>query len=92
MSKNNLLEMISKSFKKNDLEQCNYFLCCSALSAFCLKFNFFPVMQEIKDRENWLKEMEELGEGNKYKLIIEQQIQEKVREMNRLHTKISTQR
>lgn len=41
--------------------------------------------QDIKDREEWLKEMEQLGEGDKYRHIIEQQIQEKVREMSRLH-------
>ncbi|XP_030760632.1 UPF0193 protein EVG1 homolog [Sitophilus oryzae] len=45
---------------------------------------FDQLVQEIKEREEWLKEMDELGEGNKYKLIIEQQIQNKVREMDRL--------
>nr|CAH7763141.1 unnamed protein product [Callosobruchus chinensis] len=45
---------------------------------------FDQIMEEIKDREDWLKEMECLGEGNKYKHIIEQQIQEKVREMSKL--------
>lgn len=30
--------------------------------------------------------MQELGQGEKYRLIIEQQIQHKVREMNRLKT------
>lgn len=44
-------------------------------------------MQEIKERKDWLQEMENLGEGNKYRTIIEQQIQEKVREMNHLDTK-----
>lgn len=42
------------------------------------------VMREIKDREEWLREMEELGQGEKYKLIITQQIQSKVREMESL--------
>lgn len=41
-------------------------------------------MQEIKDREEWLKEMEELGEGAKYRLMIKQQIQEKFNEIEKL--------
>ncbi|XP_018569045.1 UPF0193 protein EVG1 homolog [Anoplophora glabripennis] len=45
---------------------------------------FDQLMQEIKDREDWLKEMEELGQGEKYRLIITQQIQSKVREMQNL--------
>ncbi|CAH1977917.1 unnamed protein product [Acanthoscelides obtectus] len=45
---------------------------------------FDQIMEEIKEREKWLKEMEFLGEGNKYRHIIAQQIQEKVREISRL--------
>ncbi|CAH1154489.1 unnamed protein product [Phaedon cochleariae] len=45
---------------------------------------FDELVREIKEREDWLKEMEEMGRGNQYKQIIEQQIQEKVREMNML--------
>ncbi|XP_074030592.1 UPF0193 protein EVG1 homolog [Leptinotarsa decemlineata] len=45
---------------------------------------FDQIVQEIKEREEWLKEMEALGQGNKYRQIIELQIQEKVREMNKM--------
>lgn len=38
-------------------------------------------MNEIKEREEFLKEMEVLGEGAKYKQVIQQQIQGKMREM-----------
>lgn len=44
------------------------------------------VVEEIKEREQWLKEMEDLGHGDKYRLIIEQQIQNKVREMQKMKT------
>ncbi|XP_072380958.1 UPF0193 protein EVG1 homolog [Diabrotica undecimpunctata] len=45
---------------------------------------FDQLVQEIRDREEWLKEMESMGQGEKYRQIIELQIQEKVREMNRM--------
>lgn len=41
-------------------------------------------MQEIKDREDWLREMEALGEGAKYRLMIQQQIQEKFKQIEKL--------
>lgn len=44
----------------------------------------FSVIEEIKEREQWLKEMEQIGHAEKYRLIIEQQIQNKVREMQKL--------
>ncbi|XP_066246066.1 UPF0193 protein EVG1 homolog [Euwallacea similis] len=47
---------------------------------------FDQLVQDIKEREQWLKEMEELGQGDKYRVIIEQQIQNKVIEMKRLKT------
>ncbi|CAH1100455.1 unnamed protein product [Psylliodes chrysocephalus] len=47
---------------------------------------FDQLMQEIKERENWLKEMERLGEADKYRQVIENQIQEKVRELDRMKT------
>ncbi|KAF7278949.1 UPF0193 protein EVG1 homolog [Rhynchophorus ferrugineus] len=49
---------------------------------------FDQLVEEIREREEWLKEMEQLGQGDKYRLIIEQQIQNKVRDMEKL--KIST--
>ncbi|KAJ8951562.1 hypothetical protein NQ318_020438 [Aromia moschata] len=42
------------------------------------------VMREIKEREEWLREMEELGQGDKYRAIIQQQIHAKIREMDKL--------
>ncbi|KAJ8923380.1 hypothetical protein NQ315_001938 [Exocentrus adspersus] len=45
---------------------------------------FDQLVEEIREREDWLKEMEELGLGNKYRLIITQQIQAKLREMESL--------
>ncbi|XP_066151920.1 UPF0193 protein EVG1 homolog isoform X2 [Euwallacea fornicatus] len=47
---------------------------------------FDQLVENIKEREQWLKEMEELGQGDKYRVIIEQQIQNKVREMQKLKT------
>ncbi|XP_017770947.1 PREDICTED: UPF0193 protein EVG1 homolog [Nicrophorus vespilloides] len=45
---------------------------------------FDEIKQEIKEREEWLKEMEALGEGDKYRLVINQQIQDRIREMRRM--------
>ncbi|EFA09132.2 UPF0193 protein EVG1 homolog [Tribolium castaneum] len=48
-------------------------------------FNRFDqLVHEIKEREEWLKQMEELGVGKKHKLVIQQQIQARVREMEKL--------
>lgn len=54
-----------------------------------LKFslNIFEVVKEIQERKDFLSEMEKIGEGDKYRLIIEQQIQARVREMERLKIK-----
>ncbi|RZB39072.1 UPF0193 protein EVG1 -like, partial [Asbolus verrucosus] len=38
---------------------------------------FDQLVNEIKEREEWLQKMEELGQGNKYRLVIQQQIQAK---------------
>ncbi|XP_019868086.2 UPF0193 protein EVG1 [Aethina tumida] len=40
--------------------------------------------QEILERQEWLEKMEALGMGDKFRPIIHQQIQAKLREMNRL--------
>ncbi|KAJ8927848.1 hypothetical protein NQ314_019650 [Rhamnusium bicolor] len=45
---------------------------------------FDQLLQEIREREEWLNEMEALGQGERYRPIIEQQIQSKVREMETL--------
>lgn len=49
-----------------------------------MNFFSFSVVKEIKEREEFLQKMEELGEGQKYKLVIQQQIQARVREMEKL--------
>lgn len=48
---------------------------------------FFLVVKEIEERKDFLAEMEKIGEANKFRHIIEQQIQARVREMGRLKTK-----
>ncbi|XP_060522731.1 UPF0193 protein EVG1 homolog [Cylas formicarius] len=45
---------------------------------------FDELLKEIKERQDWLREMQELGEDKKYRPIIEQQIQNKVRELEKL--------
>ncbi|XP_022905152.1 UPF0193 protein EVG1 homolog [Onthophagus taurus] len=45
---------------------------------------FDLIVQEIEDRQNWLKEIEELGEGHQYRDLINMQIQEKLRELDQL--------
>ncbi|KAF2898120.1 hypothetical protein ILUMI_08062 [Ignelater luminosus] len=50
---------------------------------------FDQLLREIKEREEWYKHMVELGEGPKYKIIIDQQIQAKLREMERLKSERS---
>ncbi|KAK9885526.1 hypothetical protein WA026_011019 [Henosepilachna vigintioctopunctata] len=45
---------------------------------------FDELVQEIKEREDWLDEMTKLGQGKKYKDVIDLQIQERIREINRL--------
>lgn len=41
-------------------------------------------MKEIQDRQEWLKEMEELGEGHKHREVINLQIQARLREMEKI--------
>ncbi|GJQ72345.1 hypothetical protein Trydic_g3432 [Trypoxylus dichotomus] len=45
---------------------------------------FDEIMQEIKERQDWLSEMEALGEGHKHKEVINLQIQAKLRELREL--------
>lgn len=48
---------------------------------------FVVVVKEIQERKDFLAEMEQIGEANKYHQIIEQQIQARVREMEKLKIK-----
>ncbi|KRT78199.1 hypothetical protein AMK59_6937, partial [Oryctes borbonicus] len=45
---------------------------------------FDEIIQEIKDRQEWLEEMESLGEGHKHREVINLQIQAKLRELEKL--------
>lgn len=45
------------------------------------------MVNEIQERKDFLGEMEKIGEASKYRQIIEQQIQARVREMERLKIK-----
>lgn len=51
---------------------------------FTYKIIFTSVKQEIIERTDWLKEMEQLGEAHKYQTVIEQQIAARIREMKTL--------
>lgn len=44
----------------------------------------FSVLQEIEERTDWLEEMEKLGEGKKYKEIIQGQIAERLRQIKQI--------
>ncbi|XP_063904603.1 UPF0193 protein EVG1 homolog [Zophobas morio] len=45
---------------------------------------FDELVNEIKEREEWLRQMEKLGEGKKHQFVIQQQIQARIREMQQL--------
>lgn len=45
------------------------------------------VFQEIQERIDWLQEMDELGEGKKYKTIIRNQIDERMRLIQQIKKK-----
>lgn len=49
----------------------------------------FSVVQEIREREDWIVDMAHLGQDKKYREIIDLQIQERIREMNRLDLEAS---
>lgn len=42
------------------------------------------MLEEIKERSEWIDEMDKLGEGRKYRDMIKNQIAEKLREIKRL--------
>lgn len=41
-------------------------------------------MQEIKERQDWLNDMEALGEGHKHREVINLQIEARLREIQKL--------
>ena len=46
--------------------------------------SFLSVLREIRDRTEWLEDMERLGQGKKYRTMIQNQIASKLREIKRL--------
>lgn len=57
-----------------------------------LKFSFFKVLEQINERAEWLAEMEELGEGKRYRDEIREQIAERLRQIKALQTKVKLQK
>lgn len=50
------------------------------------------ILQEIKERIEWLDEMEKLGEAKKHRLVIQSQIQDKLAELKRVQQQQKQQR
>ena len=46
------------------------------------------LLNEIYERIEWLKEMNELGEGKKHRQVIDAQVTERLREIKRIEEKI----
>lgn len=47
-------------------------------------FSLTLVLHEIQERMDWLEEMEKLGEGRSYKVLIKSEIEERLRAIKRL--------
>lgn len=47
------------------------------------------LLNEIYERIEWLKEMNELGEGKKHRQVIDAQVTERLREIKRLEEKLA---
>lgn len=45
----------------------------------------FSVLNEVKERQDFLKDMEALGEAKKYQAIIQQEIAAKIRQMKAIN-------
>lgn len=45
----------------------------------------FSVLNEVKERQDFLKDMETLGEAKKYQAIIQQEIAAKIRQMKAIN-------
>lgn len=52
--------------------------------SYVLLQSLFAVKAEIKEREDWLQEMEALGEGGKYRGLIRLQILERLKAIEAL--------
>ena len=47
----------------------------------------FSVLCEVKERQDFLKDMQALGEAKKYQLIIQQEVAAKIRQMKAIDSK-----
>ena len=54
--------------------------------------NTFQVLQQINERAEWLAEMEELGEGKRYRDEIREQIALRLRQIKAIETKTKLQK
>jgi Uncharacterised protein family (UPF0193) len=50
------------------------------------------LLNEIYERIEWLKEMNELGEGKKHRQVIDAQVTERLREIKRLEEKLAKEK
>lgn len=50
------------------------------------------LLNEIYERIEWLKEMNELGEGKKHRQVIDAQVTERLREIKRIEEKIAKEK
>lgn len=50
------------------------------------------LLNEIYERIDWLKEMNQLGEGKKHRQVIEAQVDERLREIKRIEEKIAKEK
>ena len=50
------------------------------------------LLKEIYERIEWLKEMDELGEGKKHRQVIDAQVTERLREIKKIEEKLAKQK
>lgn len=66
---------------------CTYLRICflTVRSTSCYSFFYISVLTQIQEREEWLREMEDLGEGVKHREVISDQIAERIRRIEALN-------
>lgn len=50
------------------------------------------LLKEIYERIEWLKEMDELGEGKKHRQVIDAQVTERLREIKKIEEKLAKEK
>lgn len=50
------------------------------------------LLKEIYERIEWLKEMDDLGEGKKHRQVIDAQVTERLREIKKIEEKLAKQK